>query len=215
MFGDLTLIVPLGLAAALSPMMLTEQTVLLSGSGGRRSANLFALGVALVTALFLGVLVLGGHAISLPKRPTLSASMDIVVGLFLVLVAVVIHLRQPTEKKKPAHKQMSPGAAFGFGLFSMTTNFTSLAILLPAAKAVAADATNIFVRVALIAVLVVLTTIPAWVPLAATRIAEKPAERVLDRLGDLMARHGRTAAIVAFAALGALLVVRGLWHLIR
>ena len=101
--------------------------------------------------------------------------MDIVAGIGLVLLAVAIHVRHPAKSKQPTRTQMGPKAAFGFGVFSMATNFTSLAILLPAAKDVAADVTYVVGRVALIAVLVVLATMPAWVPLAATGVARGTA----------------------------------------
>jgi hypothetical protein len=213
MLRDLTLIVPLGFAAALSPMMLTEQTVLLAGHDGRRVASRYALGVALVTAVYLGALVAFGRAISLPKRPTLSASMDILVGAILVLLAVAIH-RRPAKPEQPKRTGMGSTAAFGFGVFSMATNFTSLALLLPAAKDIAADASNVIVRVALIAVLVVLTTMPAWIPIAMTRVAPGPAERALTWLNDLIAQNGRKIAAILIAALGTVLIVRGALHIV-
>lgn len=215
MFGNLTLVVPLGFAAALSPMMLTEQTVLLAGRDGRRSASRYALGTAVVTTVYLGVLVLWGHTISLPKRPTLSASMDIVAGVVLVLIAVAIQVRQPARSKKPTRTEMGPRAAFGFGVFSMATNFTSLAVLVPAAKDVAADVANVFGRVALIAVLVVLATMPAWVPLAATGVAAGTAKRGLDWLSNLISQNGRRIAVILIAALGVVLIARGCWHILR
>ncbi|MEZ5258286.1 MAG: GAP family protein [Ilumatobacteraceae bacterium] len=211
----MTLIVPLGLAAALSPMMLTEQTVLLAGPGGRRSASRYALGTALVTALYLVVLVSWGHAISLPKRPTLSASMDIVAGVLLLLVALAIQRRHPAESGKPPRAAMAPGAAFGFGMFSMATNFTSLAVLLPAAKDVAADVTNLFVRLALGAVLVVLATMPAWIPPAAIRVGRGTAQRALEGLSTLISRYGRRAAVILIATLGVVLIARGSWHILH
>lgn len=209
MFGELTLVLPLGFAAALSPMMLTEQTVLLAGHDGRRAASRFALGTVLVTATYVGALVAWGHAISIPKRPTLSASMDIVAGVILVLLALGIHRRQPGQPERPARTELSPTAALGFGVFSMATNFSSLAILLPAAKDVAAGAPNVIGRISLVAVLVVLATIPTWVPIAATRVAPGPAERALSWLGDLISQRGRSIAVILIAALGIVLIGRG------
>ena len=212
MFRDLTLILPLGFAAALSPMMLTEQTVLLAGHDGRIAASRYALGVVLVTVVYVGALVAFGHAVSLPKRPTLSASMDIVAGVMLVAVAVAIRLRQsrrPERPERPRRSTMGPAAAFGFGAFSMGTNFTSLAVLLPAAKDIATDVPNLVGRIVLVAVLVVLATMPAWIPIASTRVAPGTAERALRRLGDLIARDGTKIAVVLIGALGIVLIGRG------
>lgn len=217
MFRELILIMPLGFAAALSPMMLSEQTVLLAGPDGRRAASRFALGTALVTVVYLGALVAWGHAIELPKRPTLSASMDVVVGVILVLLAVELrrrNARRPEQEERPARTGMGPKAALGFGVFSMATNFTSLALLLPAAKDVAAGVTNIVGRIILIAVLVVLATMPAWIPIATTRIAPGTAERALDGLSNLISRYGHRLAVVLIAALGIGLIVRGALHIL-
>lgn len=195
-------------------MMLTEQTVLLAGRDGRRSAGRYALGTVVVATVYVGALVVWGHAISLPKRPTLSASMDIVAGVVLILLAVAIQVRHPAESDRPGRTEMGPRAAFSFGVFSMATNFTSLAILLPAAKDVAADVTNVFGRVALVAVLVALATMPAWIPLAATGVAPGTARRGLDWLSNLISKYGRRIAVVLIAGLGVVLTVRGFWHIV-
>ncbi|MGH3365325.1 MAG: hypothetical protein ACRDOW_11425, partial [Nocardioidaceae bacterium] len=56
----LLVLVPLGLAASVSPVMLTEQTVLLAVPGGRRAGLLYAAGAAIVLVLLVAaVLVMG------------------------------------------------------------------------------------------------------------------------------------------------------------
>ena len=215
MFSVLALIVPLGFASALSPMMLTEQTVLLSGHDGRRAASRYALGTALVVAVYASALVTWGHAISLPKRPTLSASMDIVAGALLVALALFIHRRR-TERPhaEPAHREMRSSSAFGFGVFSMATNFTTLAILVPAAKDIAAASLFVVWKFVLVGVLVVLATMPAWVPVATMRIAPGPAERALTAVGTFISRHGRTLVATLVAVVGIVLAARGVHHVV-
>ncbi len=209
------LILPMGFAAALSPMMLTEQTVVLAGRDGRRAARMYAWGTAVVATVYVGALVAFGRAISLPTRPKLNAGMDIALGVLLVLIAVLIHRRRPAPKEaKPPRAEMGAVAAFGFGVFSMATNFTSLAILLPAAKSIAASSVIVVGRVVFVALLVVLTTMPAWVPIATTRVAPGTAERGLNSLSDLIGRYGRSATVGLIGALGLVLVARGAWHII-
>jgi hypothetical protein len=215
-FRELLLIIPMGFAAALSPVMLSEQTVLLAGRGGRKAANGFALGIVLVTVGYLSALVVWGQAISLPTRPTLSATMDVIVGGFLVLVAVIIQRRHPKEhQERPARAEMGPVSALGFGVFSMATNFTSLAILLPAAKDITAGSLSALERIALVAIVVVLATVPAWVPIAMTRAAPDTAERVLTSLGNVVTRDGRRVAVILIAVLGLVLVGRGVLHIVE
>lgn len=50
--------------------------------------------------------------------------------------------------------------------------------------------------------------------IATTRIAPGPAERALDRLGNLISQYGRTTAVVLIAALGIVLVGRGALHVL-
>lgn len=204
------LIMPLGFASALSPMMMTEQTVLLAGHDGRRVASRYALGTALVAAVYVSAVVAWGHAISLPRRPTLSATMDIVAGVTLVVLAYVVRRRHPIPpRERRAPHEVGAAAALGFGMFSMATNFTSLALLLPAAKDIAASSLIAVGRIALIAVLVVMATMPAWIPIATTRVAPGPAERVLVAVGHLITEHGRTLVVILVAVSGFVLVGRG------
>jgi hypothetical protein len=63
----LAFVVPLGLAGAISPVLLTEQTVLLASPGGRRAARTFALAAILTLFAFVCVLI------STPRSTSSSA----------------------------------------------------------------------------------------------------------------------------------------------
>ena len=67
MFATLALVLPLGLGGAVSPVMLTEQTVLLAGPGGVRAGTRFALGAVIVLMLIVIAVVRFGRAISLQR----------------------------------------------------------------------------------------------------------------------------------------------------
>jgi hypothetical protein len=86
----LAIVIPLGLGGAVSPVMLTEQTVLLAGPDGGRAAVRYTAGVVLTTFVIVVAIVLFGHAISLPTEPHLDATLDLVLGLVLVNVAVLV-----------------------------------------------------------------------------------------------------------------------------
>jgi threonine/homoserine/homoserine lactone efflux protein len=86
----LPIVIPLGLGGAVSPVMLTEQTVLLAGPDGARAGVRYAAGVVLTTIVIVVGIVLLGRAISLPTEPHLDATLDLVLGLVLVNVAVLI-----------------------------------------------------------------------------------------------------------------------------
>lgn len=211
----LALIVPLGLAGAVSPVLLTEQTVMLSSQGGRRCGLAFAVGAVTVLAAFVVVLVLFGRSIKLPKTPHLDAQLDVVVGVLLLGVAALMRLRKPDEKKrKPARGELSPRAALTFGCFSMATNFTTLALMVPAAKEIAASQAELPGRALATLLLIALAAIPAWLPLALTAVAPEAAGRVLGRLNAVTSKHGRQIGHWLLVIVGLYFTVRGAVRLI-
>jgi Sap, sulfolipid-1-addressing protein len=218
----LSLLLPLSLGGAVSPMMLTEQTVLL-GTGGRRAATHYAAGAVLTLAVFVAVLVFLGHAIELPTEPTLSASLDLVLGAGLIVIGLAIHYlgdhplprpkpQRPSNGKPRFSMAGNPEAAFPFGIFSMATNFTTLALVVVAAKEIAATDVGMIGRIVLVVVLVAVCSIPAWAPLAATRLAPRTGQKALDAFQRLIEDHGRTIVVALFLAAGAFLAVRGAFN---
>lgn len=199
-------------------MMLTEQTLVLTTADGRRAATRYAIGAIAVLVIFIAALVFFGRAISLPAEPSLSASLDILLGVLLIAVSAAIHLlaRRRREMVGEAGRGSGPRVSFGpkqalgFGAFSMATNFTTLALMIPGAKLIAASDVVLPGRVVLSAVLIAMASIPAWLPVVLTALAPGPAERGLTALGNLIERRGRQLVVVLLAVLGAFLVVRGL-----
>ena len=216
MISVLALVIPLALAGAVSPVMLTEQTVLLAGRDGRRVAGCYALGVGGTLLVLLSILVLFGRSIALPEEPRLSASLDIVLGALLVLIAAVLRYRRPRDPKpkKSRDHGLSPSQALGFGVFSMATNFTTLAVMVPVAKEIAASDLDVPERLVVLCVVVVVAALPAWLPIAMTLVAPVPTRRGLQALADFIDTHGRLLTVVLLAAAGVFLVSRGTVHII-
>ncbi len=211
----LAVVLPLALAAAVSPVMLTEQAVVLAAPDGRRPAWTYAAGTAAVLSVVVGIVVTAGQSLSLPRAPTLSASLDVVVGGALLALALVLWWwkRDRVARARPPHAHLTPSRAFGFGAFSMATNVTSLALVVPAAKEIASSDLSALSCVLAAGLLVTVVCLPAWVPVAATSLAPAVAGRLLTRLHDLIDRHGRTLVIVLVAGAGAFLLLRGALHL--
>lgn len=211
----LAFVIPLGLAGAISPVLLTEQTVVLAGPDGRRTARLFAAGAMITLFAFVCVLILFGRAIELPKTPHLSATLDIVIGAALLGLALFLRMRHPkTKADKPPRGAMNPRAAYIFGTVSMATNFTTLALIIPAAKEIASSHVDLAERAIVAVILVVLASIPAWLPLALTAIAPGSASRGLTAFGDFIQRRGHLATVVLVVAIGVFLVIRGIARLV-
>ena len=217
MLAALMVVAPLGLAGAVSPVMLTEQTVILAGRGGRRAALRYAAGVVLTALVAMLAILRLGHAVALPTRPHLDASLDLALGAALLVVAAVVRARgrhRPTPQPAPRHGTRGTQAAFPFGVFSMATNVTTLALLVPAAKEIATAEVSLAGRIALVLVVVTLTSIPAWVPVLSTKLAPAPAQRVLTVVDDVIARHGRTGVVAVLGVAGVFFAVRGVVRLV-
>ena len=124
----LSVLVPVALAAGVSPMMFSEQLLLLGTSDGRRAGRRYLAGTATVLAVLIAAVVTLGGSLALPHAPTLSAGLDVVLGLTLLAVAVLVHLRRPRPRRRKNTRGSQ--AAFGFGVFSMATNFTTLPLVI-------------------------------------------------------------------------------------
>ena len=212
MLAVLGVIVPLGLAGAVSPIMLTEQTVIVAGPGGARAGLRFAAGALLVLLAVVVAVMLFGRAISLPSEPKLDATLDLVLGLVLLALAVAVRAHgdhRGETKRQDRHAR----AAFPFGIFSMATNFTTLALMLPAAKEISTADVDVPARALLVLVVVVLAAIPAWMPVALVRIAPAPGARVLAVIEGAIDRHGRTGVVLLLGAGGLFFAVRGIVRL--
>ena len=102
-----------------------------------------------------------------------------------------------------------PGEAFGFGVFSMGTDLTTLAIVLVAARDVAASGSPAIEQLLAILILIGLATAPAWAPLAAAAAPGGAGQAALTAMGRFMDQHGRTTVVGILVAVGALLVAAG------
>jgi hypothetical protein len=223
MLAALALVIPLGLGGAVSPVMLTEQTVLLAGPGGGRAGVRYAAGVVLTLLIIVSAIMLFGRSISLPTEPHLDASLDIVLGLILLCVAVLVHglglrrsgspAREGADDRRPSVARRAR-AAFPFGAFSMATNVTTLALIAPAAKEISAADVDIAGRIVLVLVLVGLASTPAWGPVVLARVAPGPGRRALSAIRELLARRGRAATVGLLGAAGLFFVGRGIVRLL-
>jgi hypothetical protein len=96
----------------------------------------------------------------------------------------------------------------------MATNFTTLALVVPAAKEISSADLDIVEQVVLVGLLVALASSPAWAPVALVQVAPGPGRRVLDMTESLIANDRRVAVVVLLGAAGLFFAGRGLIRLI-
>ena len=223
MLAALAVVIPLGLGGAVSPVILTEQTLLLAGPDGGRAGVRYAAGVVLTTFVVVVAIVLFGRAVSLPTRPHLDATLDLVLGLVLVNVAVLVVVsgrrRGGSPSRKGGDDRSASGsrkarAAFAFGVFAMATNVTTLALIAPAAKEISRTDVEVAAEAVLVLVLVGLVSMPAWLPVVLTRVAPGPSQRALTAVRDQIARRRRGFRVGLLSAAGLFFIGRGLIRLL-
>jgi hypothetical protein len=183
----------------------------------------YAAGVVLTAFVIVVAIVLFGRAISLPTEPHLDATLDLVLGLVLVNMAVLVRVwgrrRGGSPSRTGGDDRGASGsrhalAVFAFGAFAMATNVTTLALIAPAAKEISRADVEIAAEAALVLVLVGLVCMPAWVPVALTRVAPGPSQRGLAAVRDQIARRGRGFTVGLLSAAGLFFIGRGLTRLL-
>ena len=199
-------VLPLALGAAVSPVILLVQMATLT-SGTARLARAWA--VAGGTAVALTGWGLAGWVLvnRLPTPRTGPDATAAAVDLALAFVLVALGLRSLSQRHDPPHApapQDSTGgahvaASFALGLVAMATNVTTVVLFLPAVRDVARAQLPVGGSAVVLAVLLLIVTVPAWLPVLAVTLGGAAGRRLLDRVGAFATIHHATiAAVVSF-----------------
>ena len=110
--------IPLALAGAVSPILFVEVLAVISGPSRFQRGMAFAAGAAIPLIALATLMLLAGDAVSLPKSPTATAVIDIVLGAALLAFGASALFHAPREKKAAEPKQRStdPNRTLLFGL---------------------------------------------------------------------------------------------------
>jgi len=136
-----------------------------------------------------------------------SDSIDIVIGILLVVVGIIEILKK--RKKKP--KKVKPQDVSGskspklfkiavLGGFLSVFNASSIIFYLAAAKRTSDTNFDIFEKIAAMSLVELLSLLPIIVPLLITIIAPSTSMRILDRINEVIIKNG--AYLIIFVALG-------------
>lgn len=213
---------PLSVAAAISPLVLMGVLAILGGDHGRRRAVAYTLGVVVMTiALVAGGLVLievrqqrpGGTALSSPVG-------DAAVGvLLLAFAALLVRPKRAHDDATAAahHRRLigpnAPLLAFaGLGAVLMLSNVSTIVVLIAILKEVAEAGRPLADDVVAMVLVVVVTTVPAWGPLAVATFGGPALEARVTRLGGWTNRNGKYILAVLFAIFGLQDILKALGH---
>ena len=209
-------ILPIALGAAISPVVLIVNVLLLSGrTRPIARAAAYTVGCAIVIVGFgiAGVTIIAG--VSTAPR-TVAAIIHLAVGTASLAFAARAAIRgpKPPPKKEdvtPEHERDKPAWEFVFaGLAAMGVNMTTLVLYLSLdAEIVRSEVSTLDDAIALaIAALIIL--VPAWGPLLLAAVAPRVAHRVFGPLNDFLTRHKYAIEIAVPGGFGVYLVTLGI-----
>jgi threonine/homoserine/homoserine lactone efflux protein len=202
-------IVPVALAAAISPVVFLLQVTTLTGSRpiARGSALTAGAGLVLVVVSTIGV-ALGGSGFS--DNESLQGAINIIFGALLLAVGLRALLRPPKPKtSKPDAKPDSVARSFLAGACGMASNLTTFALYIPALALIAGSGLPLGQRGLAALIILVITLMVAWVPLVLAAAVPGASSHLLPALGDWMTRNTRWIQVTLGFGFGIWLVGKG------
>jgi Sap, sulfolipid-1-addressing protein len=223
-------IILLSLTASLNPTLVAATTVMLLLDKPARLMAGYLLG-AYLTSITLGLVIvfsLSGSSASNTTENTLSPAVDIGLGAIALAVAFVLYtgrherLRERREARKAAKPDKGPPRwQRELSKGSPRTTFVVGALLtLPGASYLAGlDEIHKQKYSTTVTVLLVIgfNLVMLWlleVPLASFVVAPEWTPRAIERAKAWVSRHAHVFAVRGFAALGVLLVIKGIVGLV-
>lgn len=202
-------ILPLVLAAALSPTSLVMVITILGGKGdSRRNSLLFVTGGAIFLVLFgLAVMVIFNHVvIPIDYKGRLSFWIDIVLGgAIILLVFRSLFGREKQDWKEKAGNR--PYLVVGF--LMMLINSSTEVPFMAACKIITEARLPLWDAAILFSLQVIITMSLLSFPVALSYAAPRRSAAVLDRFGALITRYGNLLVKAIFLLVGAYLIWRG------
>jgi Sap-like sulfolipid-1-addressing protein len=230
--SDLSSVFLLALLSMFNPTLLAAVTVMMLLPNTKRLMLGYLLG-AYTTSISLGLVIvfsLSGSSAVDTARKTLSPGEDIVLGLLALLVAFVLGsgrdepVRQRRQRRKEAKgggepKQSLPERMLGRGsaratfLVGLVLSFPGVSYL-TALDHIARLGPGTMPTVLLVVGFCLMQQMLLELPLLGYAIAPEWTQDAVKRLRAWLGRSGRRAGVIGAAAIGMLLIGRGLVTLI-
>jgi hypothetical protein len=210
----LTQIIPLGLGAAVSPTALMGIILLLSISKRPKVQGLgYYIGAIILISIVvvLGILLGVGVTSTSHKPDPILALIDVLLGIFLLILGFrgIFKAQKPTtknflgdSKKTSTITQFIKGLSFGFGMFLI--NFSTTIIILEAGKQIGSSSVDIYGKLIVIIILILITLLVCEIPLLIYLIFPEKANNILSRVNKWMQKNGHYL-------MGIVLVIIGLY----
>lgn len=202
-------VLPLSLAAAISPTFFALQMAVLTSPapGSLRRGWALALGsMSMLLVLSFGGLSLLAQLPDVAKgAPSLPEAVILAVaGLALLVVAARERNRPPTRHAGLLTRivDSSPPVIFGIGALRLLTNATTLALYIPALHVITQSTVDFAGKAVAFLVLFVVTELAVLGPVVAVTLLGERAKPFLTRLRDGLEAHSKELTVALCAVFG-------------
>jgi hypothetical protein len=189
----LGIVLPLALAASISPTVLALQLLTLSRKNAPVArAWAIAGGCAVVLAVFSGLALALAQSTGGSKSPSEAGAIVKLVAAALLVAIAVRQVRAPPPVPKPEHVGAHPlRRSFALGIGLMLTNFSSIVLFFPAMHEIATSDAGVGAQLLAFALLYVITLLMAYGPPLFVTLLGTRATPELERLNGVFTAHRR------------------------
>lgn len=217
MFSLLIKVIPLDLAATLSPGIFAVALFLLGGkqSPKARTFSLF-LGIAVVgLAISLIGFFLGQNVSTDAKQTLASAIIDLALGAVLVHFGIKQIVAKERTLKKSENNNPRLIKWFLIGFLASATNFDAILLILTASKEVG-SATDIgeMSKIIILIINALFFALPAGLPLLLYIIMPDTAVKYLTKVNSFVYKYSKYFLFAMFMIFGVLLLYRGIKYFV-
>lgn len=216
MIGALSAVIPLSVAAAISPVVLMVGIALLGGARPRLQTGAYALGVAATTVLLFALGFGASHLQREGLEPGFLGSRwaYLVIGLFLVAAAVVLIVKRPNPNQaeqitdRLLTGERRPVAFTAAGIAVMITNASTFVMLIAIIHAIGGRSLPFVEEGMAFAIAAVIVSLPGTVPFLSALLGGESRREHLDRIGALAVRYGPLVMAFLWLLFGAINLLR-------
>jgi hypothetical protein len=210
-------LLPLMLAAAANPVVITMVVLLLTAPDRpmlRASAFFAGFAAVLTAGGILGLTIFHSSRETFGPGGTLYAWIDIGFGLLMLGAAVLTFVRRGAgDGATRLVERVGPLACVGLGAVMMLTDTSAIAAYVPLLHEISNSGLDRADRAVALVISNLVILAPIGVPILIRALAPQRADRALAAIRRFLDRHGPAIAAIVFTALGALLVIRGIGRL--
>ena len=212
-------ILPIALAVAISSVPITATIVILLSPKGSQTALPFLIGWALGMAVVVTLFTLGAHAIPSPRsdrRPdTVIATLEVLVGAVLVVLAIVEWRRARRHPSDAMPKwlgevdKLGPWSAFGIA-FALNARPKGLLLALAAGLAIRAPDLTVGESAIVILIYTIIGASTVAVPVILALADPKGMQPRLIAMKDWITRNQGTVTALILLLVGVVIIGMGL-----